>query len=76
MAYVPLVQLRLESRTTGKNPESLGLNFFGNSEFFLSSFLNVYILYTSSSSFLNSDFYFIVETIHFFPKDAIRVQNR
>ena len=27
MAYVPLVQLRLKSRTTGKNPESLGLNF-------------------------------------------------
>lgn len=76
MAYVPFVQLRLESRTIGKNPESLGLNFFGNSELFLSSFLNVYILYTSSSSFLNSDFYFIVETIHFFPKDAIRVQNR
>lgn len=75
MAYVPLEQLRLESRTTGKNPESLGLNFFGNSEFFLSSFLNVYILYTSSS-FLNSDFYFFVETIHFFSKDAIRVQNR
>ena len=27
MAYVPLEQLRLESRTIGKNLESLGLNF-------------------------------------------------
>ena len=76
MAYVPLVQLRLESRTLEKILKAWGSIFCGNSEFFLSSFLNVYILYTSSSSFLNSDFYFFVETIHFFSKDAIRVQNR
>lgn len=76
MTYVPPVQLRLESRTTVQNPESLWLNFLWELRILSFIFPNAYILYTSSSSFLNSDFYFIVETIHFFPKDAIRVQNR